>query len=172
MTAAQKRWKPWRWIRLDLVFKINSLKKFSTSRRSTKFKDILLWNISQVTTMTALISTRIAISCGMKRGTLFWVWRKFSGNWDNNMIRQQHCPLKGNHCKTNDSPNQYENIRKLWDEKGHPLLSFEGNSMETETTTWLHNNISHWRETTTEQILVSDEIISKELGCEVTVRSE
>ena len=135
MTAAQKSWKPWRWIRLDLVFKINSLKKFSTSSRSTKFKDILLWNISQVTTMTALISTRIATSCGMKRGTLFWVWRKFSGNWDNNMIRQQHCPLKGNHGKTNDSPNQYENIRKLWDEKGHPLLSFEGNSMETETTT-------------------------------------
>ena len=47
-------WKPWRWMRLDLIFSmwyiyINSnlspLTKFTSSSRSTKFKDILPWGI-------------------------------------------------------------------------------------------------------------------------------
>ena len=48
-------WKPWRWVRLDMIgltrdMYINSnlktLTKFTDSRRSTEFKDILPWNIS------------------------------------------------------------------------------------------------------------------------------
>ena len=61
-------------MRLDLTFSlrdINSsleeLTKFSTSSRSTEFKDILPWNISHMITKTVLISARIFISCAMKR---------------------------------------------------------------------------------------------------------
>ena len=38
-------------------------------------------NISQVITKIISISTRIVISYAMKRGTPFWVWQKFNGNW-------------------------------------------------------------------------------------------
>ena len=57
-------------ISIDLVFSlrdiyknsnVNPLRKFTSSTRSTKFKDILLWNISQMITKTIPISTRIVI---------------------------------------------------------------------------------------------------------------
>ena len=47
----------WRWVRLDLIFSmrdiniissLNPLTKFTSSSRSTDFKDILPWNISQM----------------------------------------------------------------------------------------------------------------------------
>ena len=44
----------------------NPLKKFTSSSRSTKFKDILPWNISQMITNTIPISRRIVISYVMK----------------------------------------------------------------------------------------------------------
>ena len=62
------RWKPWRWMGLDLIFSmrdiyinsnLNPHTKFTSSSRSTKFKDIVLWNISQMFTKTIPISTRI-----------------------------------------------------------------------------------------------------------------
>ena len=65
-------------MRLDLIlymrdiyinFNLNSLTKF-TSRRSTEFKDILPWNISQIITKAGPISMRITISNQMKQGTL------------------------------------------------------------------------------------------------------
>ena len=69
--------KPWRSVRLDLIFiiiirkymnsNLNSLTKFTSSNRSTEFKDILLWNISQVIMKTVPISTRIVISYVMKQ---------------------------------------------------------------------------------------------------------
>ena len=49
-------WKPWRWVRLDLVLlmrdiyiksSLNFLTKLTTSSRSTRLKDIFPWNISQ-----------------------------------------------------------------------------------------------------------------------------
>ena len=72
------------------------LTKFSTSSRSTNFKDILPWNMI---TKTVLISTRIVISCAMKRGLLFSVWKKYNGKWDNNMIRISQ--WRERHCRTN-----------------------------------------------------------------------
>ena len=63
-------WKPWRWVRLDLIVTIrdiyinsnlNQLKKFTCSSRSTELKDIFLWNISQMITKTIQNSTRIVI---------------------------------------------------------------------------------------------------------------
>ena len=69
--------KPWTLMRLDLIFSmrdiyINSnldpLTKFTSSSRSTKFKDILLWNISQMIMKTVPISMRIVINYAMKWG--------------------------------------------------------------------------------------------------------
>ena len=65
---------------------LNTLTKF-TSSRSTTFKDILPYNISQMIAKTILINTRIVISYVMKRDILLWVYSKVNGNWDNSMIR-------------------------------------------------------------------------------------
>ena len=65
---------------VDLIFMIKNIyvnsnleliAKFSSSNKSTGFKDIFSWNISQVITKAVPISTRIVISCTMKRGILF-----------------------------------------------------------------------------------------------------
>ena len=73
-------WKPWRWVRLDLVFTMRdihqfqsepTLTEFTSSSINTKFKDILPWNISQVITKTAPISKRIVINYAMKRDIPF-----------------------------------------------------------------------------------------------------
>ena len=76
--SSTRSWKPWRWMRLDLIFSmrdiyinsnLNLLTKFPTSNRSTKLKDILPWNISQVIMKTIPISTRIFISYAIKRAS-------------------------------------------------------------------------------------------------------
>ena len=83
-------WKPWIWVRLDPIFSrrdiyinsnLNPLTKFTSSSRSTKFKDILPWNISQMIMKTIPISTWIAISYAMKQGIPLWIWWKVNGNW-------------------------------------------------------------------------------------------
>ena len=67
-------------MRLDLIFymrdiyinsNLNTLTKFTSSSRSTTFKDILPWKISQMTMKTISISTRIVISYAMKRVSSF-----------------------------------------------------------------------------------------------------
>ena len=89
-------WKLWRWVRLDLKFSVrdiyinsnlNPLTKYTSSRRSTKLKDILQWNISQMITKTIPMSTRIVISYGVKRCIPLWIWWKVNGNCESNMIR-------------------------------------------------------------------------------------
>ena len=83
--SSTSSWKPWRWVRLDLIFtmrdiyihsKLNPLTKFTSSSRSTQLKDILSWNISQMITKTITISTRIVVSYGMKQGIPLWLWWK------------------------------------------------------------------------------------------------
>ena len=89
-------WKPLKWVWLDVIFtlrdiyinsNLNTLTKVTSSRRSTEFKEVFLWSISQMTTKTVPISTRIVISYVMKRNIPFWVWKKQIGNWDNSLIR-------------------------------------------------------------------------------------
>ena len=119
--AKEKKWflqwflstssrKPWRWVRLDLILKIRDiyincnlhpLTKFTSSSRSTGFKDILPWSISQMITKTILISKRIVISYAVKRDIPLWIWWKVNGNWDNNMIRISQ--WRKSRCKTNTS---------------------------------------------------------------------
>ena len=64
-------WKPWRWVRLDLILTIRDIyiksnlnphKTITSSSRSTEFKDILPWSISQMITKTIRISTGIVIT--------------------------------------------------------------------------------------------------------------
>ena len=66
---------------------LNPLTKFTSSSRSTEFKDILPCIISQMIMKTIPVSMRIVISNVMKWGIPLWMWWKFNGNWDNNMIR-------------------------------------------------------------------------------------
>ena len=77
--SSTSSWKPWRWVRLDLILSMrdiyissnmNSLIKFTYSSRSSEFKDILPQNISKMITKTVSISTRIVISYAMKQGIL------------------------------------------------------------------------------------------------------
>ena len=108
--SSTSSWKPWTWMRLDLIFSmrdiyinsnLNPLTKFTSSSRSTKFKDILPWNISQMIRKTFPISTRIVTSYAMKRGIPLTIWWKVNGNSDKNMIRisqwRESC------CRTNTS---------------------------------------------------------------------
>ena len=50
---------------------LNPLTKFTSSSKSNGFKDILLWNISQMITKIIPISTRIVIKYVMKQSILF-----------------------------------------------------------------------------------------------------
>ena len=112
-SSSTSSWKPWRWERFDLIFlmrdiyinsNLNPLTKFTSSSRTTKFKDILLWKISQMITKTVPITTRIVISYAMKRVS-------------------HH--------------------------------EFEGNSMETQTTTW--SEFRNGRKAIVEKMLASEE---------------
>ena len=103
--SSTSSWKPWRWVRLDLMLmmrniyihsNLNQLTKFTSSSRSTDVKDILSRNISQMITKTVPISTRIVISNAMKvRIPLY------DGNWNNNIIRISQ--WRESHCRTNTS---------------------------------------------------------------------
>ena len=78
----------WLWFVLILInSNLNLLTKFTSSTRSTEFKDIFPWNISQMIMKTILISTRIVISHAMKQGILFWLPWKVNRNLDYNTIR-------------------------------------------------------------------------------------
>ena len=108
--SSTSSWKPWRWVRLDLILSmrdiyiksnLNPFTKVTSSSRSTEFKDILPWNISQMITKTVLISTKIVISYAMRRGIPLWIWWKVSENWDKNMIRISQ--WRESHCRTNTS---------------------------------------------------------------------
>ena len=69
-------WKPWRWVRFDVILMIRDicinsnlrLTKFTSSSRSTEFKHILPWNISQIITKAIPICPKIVISYVIKWG--------------------------------------------------------------------------------------------------------
>ena len=75
--SSASSWKPWRWVRLDLILlmrdiyinsNLDPLTKFTSSSRGTEFKDIIPRN----TPRTAVpISTRMVISSVMKRDISF-----------------------------------------------------------------------------------------------------
>ena len=101
-------WKPWIWVRLDLILtmrdiyiisNLNPLKKLTSSSRSTKLKGIFPWIISQMIMKTVPINMRIFKDYAMKWGIPLWIWWEVNGNWENNMIkisqwRESHCRIK------------------------------------------------------------------------------
>ena len=104
-------------VRLDLVFMLtdiyinsysNLLTKFNSCRRSTKFKDVSPWKISQMIMKTVAISMRILISYVMKRGISFRVWPKVNGIWDN-MTRISQ--WRESHYKNNSSIRRKKEIK-------------------------------------------------------------
>ena len=84
--------------------------QFIRSNRSTEFKDIPPWNISQMITKTLSISMRIVVIYAMKRDIPFQVWQKVNGNWGNNMIRISQ--LKESNSRTNIAPEDRNKIQK------------------------------------------------------------
>ena len=87
--STRSSWKPWWWVRLDLIFPkrdiyINSNlnTEFTKNSRSTKFKYILPRNISQMITKNVPISTIIVISYAIKWDIPLGIWWKVNGNWD------------------------------------------------------------------------------------------
>ena len=59
--SSTSSWKPWRWVRLDLILSmrdihinsnLNPLTKFTRSSRSNDFKHIIPWNISHMVAKT------------------------------------------------------------------------------------------------------------------------
>ena len=99
--AAENRWDKWGLTWYLWWANLNLLTKSTRSSRSTEFKDILPWNISQMITKIIPLSTRIVISYAMKWGIPFWVRLKLNGNWDNNMIRISQ--WRESHCRTTTS---------------------------------------------------------------------
>ena len=56
----------------DLRFmEMNLITKFSSSSKTTEFKNILLWSISQIIRKAAQICTRIIVTNAIKRGIPF-----------------------------------------------------------------------------------------------------
>ena len=115
--------KSWRWVRVDLIllmrdiyisFSLIAFAKFISSSRSTKFKDIFPWNISQMITKTVPVNPRIVKSYVMRQGILLWIWWKVTGNWDSNMIRISR--RTESHCRTNTSVR-----RKKWIQKSSTI---------------------------------------------------
>ena len=63
-------WKPWRWVRFDMILtmrniyinsNLNPFTKFNNSSRSTECKDILPWNVTQMMMKTIPITMRVVI---------------------------------------------------------------------------------------------------------------
>ena len=121
--SSTSSWKPCRSKRLNLIIpmrnininsNLNSLIKFTSSRGTTEFKDILPRGISQMIMKSVPINTRIVTGNAMKIGILLWIWWKFKGNWDNNMTRISQ--KRESHCRTNTSVRRKKSKRAgLWE---------------------------------------------------------
>ena len=112
----------WRWVRLDLILSVrvicinsnlNPLTKFTSSSRSTEFKNILPCNNYQMIKKTVPFSTRIVIIYAMKQGIPLQIWWKVNGNCDK-MIKISQ--WRGSQCRTNISFRRKKSKRaKLWE---------------------------------------------------------
>lgn len=88
--GSTSNWNPRGWIRLDLIFmtrdiyinfNLDPITKFSTSKKSTEFKDDLLCYIPQMIMKTIPITTRIVISYTGNGVSCFEIDRKMETKW-------------------------------------------------------------------------------------------
>ena len=121
--SSTSSWKPWWWVRFELIFPMRDIcinsslnTEFTKSSRSTKFKYILPWNISQMITKNVPISKRIVISYSIKWRIPLWSQWKLR----HNMIRSSQ--WRQSHCRTNTSIRRKKKIQKsrtmiitIWD---------------------------------------------------------
>ena len=97
-------WKPWRWVKFDLMLTIkdiyintnlNPLTKFTSSSRSSEFRNILQWNISKMIMKTVPISTRMVLTYVMKPSIPLWIWWKSvvteTTTWSEFSNGESHC---------------------------------------------------------------------------------
>ena len=97
-------WKPRRWVKFDLMLTIkdiyintnlNPLTKFTSSSRSSEFRNILQWNISKMITKTVPISTRMVLTYVMKPSIPLWIWWKSmvteTTTWSEFSNGESHC---------------------------------------------------------------------------------
>ena len=107
--SSTSSWKPWRWVRLDLMLsmrniyissKLNLLTKFTSSSRSPKFKDILPWDMSQMIRRTVPVGTRIVISYAMERAS---VVNLMKSQWKLIQQHDQNFAMEESHSRTNTS---------------------------------------------------------------------
>ena len=100
--SSTSSWEAWRWGRFGMILtrgniNINSnwnpFTKFMSTSRSTEFKDIFPWIVSQIITKAIPISMRIVIMYVMKRGVLIWVWWKVNQNWCNHIIKISYAEI-------------------------------------------------------------------------------
>ena len=110
-------WKPRRRLTLDLVFTMRDIwinsnlnKKLTSSSRSSKFKDILPWNIFQMITKTIPIKARIVIRYAIEMRNPLLSLAESQWNWENNMIRISH--WRKRHCRTNTSLRKNKSVQK------------------------------------------------------------
>ena len=105
-------------MRLDLTFMMSDtynnpdlkpFRKFTSSSKSTRFEDILPWNISQMITKTVPISIRIVMNYVMKQGIPYSILHKINGNWDKNVIRISQ--WRKNRCRTNTTTRRKKEIQ-------------------------------------------------------------
>ena len=105
-------WKPWRWVRFELILTVgdininsnlNSVIKFTSGSRSTEFKDISpppmehLTNNHKDHPNHRKNSHKLCVETDI----LFWVYWKVNGNWDNSIVRISQ--WSKSHCRTNTS---------------------------------------------------------------------
>ena len=121
--SSTNSWKPWRCMRCNLIFTVRDIyinfnpDPLRWSSRSTKFKDIFPWNISQMITKTIPINSRIVISCAMKSGIPFGVLMKVRGNLGKNI---RICQLRESDCWTSKSSEERNKSKRfgLWESLG------------------------------------------------------
>ena len=108
--------KPWRWVRLGLIFtmkgiyinsNMNPLSKFTSSSRSTKCKE----NLSHLSNdhKDGPNQHKNSHELCKERSSHFWVWQKLKENWDN-MIRISK--WRESYCRTHTSIKREKEILK------------------------------------------------------------
>ena len=110
--SSKRSWKPWRWMRLDLIFSMGDIYINSNPNLLTK--------------STSIHQHKNSHKPCDEMDASFWIWWKVNGNWDNNIFsisqwRESHCRTNTN-SKKEISPKEqdYENHslgKVIWDRK-------------------------------------------------------
>ena len=85
--SSTRSWKPWRWMRLDLIFSMRDIYINSNPNLLAKF--------------TGIHQHKNSHKLCDEIDSSFWISWKVNGNWDNNIFR--NFQWRQSHCRTNTS---------------------------------------------------------------------